>query len=104
RIHVNPSRHATRRAVAITETASLRAPVGDLGPDAVVAPYGDHDAAVCVILARDPRRGPLFISQFDDGKDAAITGIDVFRLVPLGPQVEPTWFSSLPPLSAWAPL
>lgn len=101
RVHINRSDGAARRLLAVSTSPAVREVMTELGPRDDFAPYGsyDHDA----FLLHQHREGPVFISQFDDGRGAGITGIDVY---PIRSTVDdgPTPASvAMPPLREWRP-
>jgi hypothetical protein len=85
RVQVRRSVDATRRGLGATTVGGLREVIGELGPDASFTPYDGRDDDVYFI--HEHPGGPLYVSQFDNGRGAAIEGVEVYRI---RPQLDPT--------------
>ena len=80
RVRVARSADATRRVLAVTTVPVVRDVLTELGPEASFAPYDGRD--VETYLVHNHAGGPLYISQLDDGRGAAIEAVDVYRIRP----------------------
>ena len=105
RVHVGRSiAPAHRRTLVVSSAASVSGTMSEFGPGIDFAPYTQADEEV--YLVRNHPGGPLFVSQFDDGRGASIAGVDIYRIVPqlrADMAAAHLMFRDMPHLSQWIP-
>ena len=98
RVHVNRSEEAARRLLAVSTSTEVHEVITELGPRGDFAPYGSYDRDA--FLMHEHPGGPVFVSQFDNGRGAAISGVEVYLIRPAvadGPAAV-----EVPALGEWA--
>jgi hypothetical protein len=104
RARVIGSKDASRRALAVTPSPAWREVITELGSIVDFAPYAEHERNVYLLYEHSG--GPLYVSQFDDGRGASIESVDVYMVRPRGdddPRARPE-LVDMPPLPSWLPL
>ncbi len=101
RVRVSSSTGATRRLLAVSTEPSVNEVITELGSRHDFAPFAGHDHDV--FLLHEHPGGPVFISQFDNGRGSGISGIDVYRIRPAANDGPRGAKLEMPPLREWVP-
>jgi hypothetical protein len=101
KVTVKPGQgRSPRRLIAATSAGMVRQTIGEMGPDGDFGAYRQDDTEVILLLAH--QGGPVYVSQFDDGIDPRIEGVEVRPILSLlDPDEQPMRWTALAPFDKW---
>ena len=104
RVRLTRTQAQAGRKLVLTTVPVLHEVVGELGAAEDSTPYAGYDDEA-YLIAQHPG-GPLYVSQFENGADASIAGIEVYRIVAAldeGERPPNVNFVDFPAFTSWIP-